>query len=64
MSHDMKKQTKWLCDQRRLRSAWAATQSEQSLLCTQWVVKDRSFLHADSEDTDQTGETARMRRIA
>ena len=27
------KTTKWLCDQRRLRSAWASTQSDQSLCC-------------------------------
>ena len=27
----------------------------ESSLCTQWVAKDPSFLHADSEDTDQTG---------
>ena len=29
----------------------------ESLLCTQWVAKDPSFLHADSEDPDQTGQT-------
>ena len=27
----------------------------ESLLCTQWVAKDPSFLHADSADSDQTG---------
>ena len=32
------------------RSAWASAQSDQSSLCTQWVAKDPSFLHADSED--------------
>ena len=26
-----------------------------SSLCAEWVAKDPSFLHADSEDTDQTG---------
>ena len=26
----------------------------ESLLCAQWVAKDPSFLHADSEDPDQT----------
>ena len=47
----MTKPTKWLCAQRRLRSTWASAQSDQSLLsCTQWVAKDPSFLHADSED--------------
>ena len=44
-----------MCAQRRLRSAWASTQSDQSSLCAQWVAKDLSFLHADSEDSDQTG---------
>ena len=33
MSRDMKKPTKWLCAQRRLRSAWAFLQSDQSLRC-------------------------------
>ena len=33
MSHDMTKPTKWLCAQPRLRSAWASTQSDQSLRC-------------------------------
>ena len=27
----------------------------ESSLCAQWVAKDASFLHADSEDSDQTG---------
>ena len=27
----------------------------ESSLCAQWVAKDTSFLHADSEDSDQTG---------
>ena len=33
MSRDMTKPTKWVCAQRRLRSAWASAQSDQSLLC-------------------------------
>ena len=33
MSRDMTKSTKWLCALRRLRSAWASTQSDQSLRC-------------------------------
>ena len=44
-----------MCAQQRLRSAWASTQTDQSLLCAQWVAKDPMFLHADSEDSDQTG---------
>ena len=31
LSHNMTKPTKWLCAQRRLRSAWASAQSDQSL---------------------------------
>ena len=33
MTRDMTKPTKWLCAQRRLRSAWASAQSDQSLQC-------------------------------
>ena len=33
MSRFMTKPTKWLCTQRRLRSAWASAQSDQSLCC-------------------------------
>ena len=39
-----------ICAKRRLRSAWASAQSDQSSLCVQWVAKDPRFLHADSED--------------
>ena len=28
-------------------------------LCAQWVAKDPSFLHADSEDSDQSGQMPR-----
>ena len=38
-----------------IRPVW----SEQSL-CTQWVAKDPSFLHADSKNSDQTGRMARL----
>ena len=31
-----------------------------SSLCAQWVAKDPSFLHADSEDSDQTGQMPRL----
>ena len=61
MSRDMTKPTKLVCTQRRLRSAWASAQSDQSSLCAQWVAKDPRFLHADSEDSDQT--TGRMPRV-
>ena len=33
----MTKPTKWVCTQRRLRSAWASAQSDQSLRCPHWV---------------------------
>ena len=46
--------------QRRLRSAWASTQSDQSSLSAHWVAKDPNFLHADSEDSDQTGRMPRL----
>ena len=56
--HD--KTNKMTCAQQKLRSAWASTQSDQSLLCTQWVAKDPRFLHADSEDSDQTGRMPKL----
>ena len=49
-----------MCAQRSLRSACAFTQSDQSSLCVQWVAKIPSFLHADSEDSDQTGRIPRL----
>ena len=38
-----------------IRPVWS-----ESSLCTQWVAKGPSFLHADSEDTDQTGRMPRL----
>ena len=38
-----------------IRPVW----SEPSL-CAQWVAKDPSFLHADSKDSDQTGQMPRL----
>ena len=32
----------------------------ESLLSTQWAAKDLSFLHADSEDSDQPGQMPRL----
>ena len=60
VSRDMSKPTKWLCAQRRLRSAWESAQSDQSSLCAQRVVKDPSFLHTNSEDSDQIGRMPRL----
>ena len=53
MSHCMTKPSK--CEQRR-----QSAQSDQSLLCTQWIAKDPSFLHADTEDSDETGRMPRL----
>ena len=52
LSRLMTKPTMWLCAQRRLRSAWASAQSDQSSLCAQWVAMGPRFLHADSEDSE------------
>ena len=49
-----------MCAQRRLRSAWASAQSDQSSLYAHWVAKDPMFLSADSEVSDQTGRMARL----
>ena len=50
-----------ICTQRRLRSASASAQSDQSLCCAlNWVAKDPSFLHADSKDSVQTGQMPRL----
>ena len=43
-------QRKGMCAQRRLRSAWASAQSDQSLLSIQWEAKDPRYLHVDSKD--------------
>ena len=60
MSRDMTKPTKWLCVQRRLRSAWASTQSDQSSLSA-WTKLGSLATHwAHSEVTDQTGRMPRL----
>ena len=38
-----------------IRLVWS-----ESSLCTQWVAKDPSFLHAGCEDSDQTGRMPRL----
>ena len=38
-----------------IRPAWS-----ESSLCAQWAAKDPSFLHADSEDSDQTGRMPKL----
>ena len=32
----------------------------ESSLCVKWTAKDSKFLHADSEDSDQTGRMPRV----
>ena len=38
-----------------IRPVWS-----ESSLCSQWLAKNPSFLHADSEDSDQTGRMPRL----
>ena len=38
-----------------VRPVWS-----ESSLCAQWVAKDPIFLHADNEDSDQTGRMPRL----
>ena len=38
-----------------IRPVWS-----ESSLCTQWVAKGPSYLHADSENSDQTGQMPRL----
>ena len=38
-----------------IRPVWS-----ESSLCAQWAAKEPSFLHADSEDSDQTGQMPRL----
>ena len=46
--------------QQRLRSASGHPHSLiRVFACAQWVAKDPRFLHADSEDSDQTGRMPR-----
>ena len=59
----IRKPTNWLCIKWRQINLGIRTVWSESLLCTQswqWVAKDPSFLHADSEDSDQTGRMPRL----
>ena len=57
----MTKPTKWhLCPVNTqislgIRQVWS-----ESLMCAHWVAKDPMFVHADSEDSDQTGRMPRL----
>ena len=56
--HD--KPTKWVCAQRRLRSAWASIQSDQSSLSAWRKLWSLATHWARSEDSDQTGWMPRL----
>ena len=56
----MTKQTKWVCAQRRLRSAWASAQSDQSSLSAWRKLGSLATHWAHSEDSDQTGRMPRL----
>ena len=60
MSRDMTKPTKWLCAQRRLRSAWASSQSDQSSLSAWRNLGPLATHWAHREDSDQTGRMPRL----
>ena len=55
LSHNMTKPTEWVCTQRRLRSAWASTQSEQSLRCPLEETLGPKLPIERTAKTDQTG---------
>ena len=55
LSRDMTKPTKWVCVQRRFRSAWASAQSDQSSLSAWRKLGSLATHWAHSEDSDQTG---------
>ena len=48
----------WAASLQNQENDCAPSEDSESSLCTQWVVKDPKFLHADSEDSDQTGRTS------
>ena len=50
----------WQCAQRRHISLGGCPGWSESSLCAQWEDKDPSFLHADSEDSDQIGRMPRL----
>ena len=56
--HD--KTNKILCSQRRLRSAWASTQSDQSSLSAWRKLRSLATYWAQSKDSDQTGRMPRL----
>ena len=59
MSRNMTKPTKWLCPQRRLRSAWASTQSDQSSPALNGWLRTQAYFMRTAK-TDQTGQMPRL----
>ena len=56
MSRLMTETTKWYVRPTKTQiSLDIHTVCSESSLCAQWVAKDPKFLHANSEDSDQTG---------
>ena len=60
LSHDMTKPTKWVHPAKTGISLGICPIWSESSLCTQWVAKDPSFLHANSKDSDQTGQIPKL----
>ena len=60
VSHLMTNPTMWLCVQRRLRSAWASAQSDQSSLSVWWKLGSLATHWAQSVNSDQTGRIPRL----
>ena len=53
MSRNMTKPTKWPVRQAKTQISLSIRPIYKSELCTPWVAKYPSFLHVDSEDSDQ-----------
>ena len=61
MSHLMTKPTKWsMCPGKTQISLGICPVWSESSQCTQLVAEDPVFLHADNEDSDQTGQMPRL----
>ena len=59
-----KKESIWATIWQNQQNECAPSEDSPSLIsvfaCDQWVAKDPRFLHADSEDSDQTGRMPRL----
>ena len=59
LSHLMTKPTEWPVRPAKTQISLCSVRSESSL-CAKWVADDPVCLHANSEDSDQTGRTPRL----